>query len=97
MVSCNLKCECGSGRGGPEKTRWLSRTRFLICLETSSIPNVSFEIATEMSSLAIESWVPFRFVTARAPILDSEVEYESAAKIALAYSFGSKSGLAKTL
>jgi len=68
------------------------RTRFLIFLETSSIPNVSFEIATEMSSLAIDSWVPFRFVAARG----SEGGYVSDAKIALAYSLGSKSELAKT-
>ena len=81
-----------------DKARWIIlRTRFLIFLETSSIPNVSFEIATEMSSLAIDSWVPFRFVAARAPrCLGSEGGYVSAAKIALAYSLGSKSELAKT-
>lgn len=28
------------------------RTMFLICFDTSSIPNVSFEIATDISSLA---------------------------------------------
>ena len=33
-----------------------NHTKFLICFETSSIPNVSFDIAMEMSSFAIESW-----------------------------------------
>jgi len=32
-------------------------TRFLICFDTSSIPKVSFDMATEMSSFVTESCV----------------------------------------
>ena len=38
----------------------LGRTTFLICLETSSIPKSSLDIATEISSLAGSSPVVFR-------------------------------------
>lgn len=37
-------------------SKWEGSTRCLICFETSSIPNVNFEIATDISSFAIESW-----------------------------------------
>ena len=54
------------------KTEMLSQTRFLICFETSSIPNVSFDIAMEMSSFAIESWVEvFNGVEVLLPSLNS--------------------------
>ena len=50
----------------------LSHTKFLICFETSSIPNVSFDIAMEISSFAIESWVEvFNDVAGLLPSLNS--------------------------
>lgn len=73
------------------------RTIFLICFDTSSIPNVNFDIATEISSLAGGSCV-VGLVAMTLPVgLESdEGGYGSPARMALAYSFVSKSGLEKT-
>lgn len=69
----------------------LTRTTLLICLETSSIPKLRFDIATEMSSFA-GSKPAFDTVFAAVPTCACE-GYGSPARVALAYSFGSKSEL----
>lgn len=73
------------------------RTIFLICFDTSSIPNVSFEMTTDISSLAGGSCV-VGLVAMTFPVgLESdEGGYGSPARMAFAYSFVSKSGLEKT-
>jgi hypothetical protein len=72
-------------------------TTFLICFDTSSIPKVSLEMATDMSSLAGCSCV-FGLVAIGFPVdvESDEGGYGSPARMAFAYSFVSKSGLAKT-
>ena len=95
MVRCDLH---GEGASDPAfQQRPARHTRFLICFDTSSMPKVNLEMATDISSFAMESWLaPFVCGAARVVGLEgSAYGYVSVASIALAYSFGSKPGLAK--
>ena len=66
------------------------RTATLSCFDTSSIPTVSLDIATEISSFVSSFPMP----ALRASF---DCDFGSPARMVLAYSFASKTGDAKTL
>jgi hypothetical protein len=88
VVTVDLECGLDDVKCGDAPL-----TTDLICLETSSTPKFSLDIATEMSSFGEGSKVDLAGVFG---FSSAARGYCSPARIAFAYSFGSKSGLAKT-
>lgn len=72
-MRCDLHSEDASNPAFQQRPA--QHTRFLICFDTSSMPNVNLEMATDMSSFAMESWLaPFVCSTARVVDLEGSAD-----------------------